>query len=244
MTFGKVEQPCEVVLQRIMSKVEQTDKGCWVWKGAKSSGKVPTMSNGTKLVGVRRWLYEHHRGPLEKYTQLFSTCSTPNCVNPEHLRIRVDISVEARFWLQVRGSESGCWEWHGGTTAGGYGHFRNADTGKTVYTHRWVYEQYVGPIPKGYDVCHICDNPVCVNPNHLFAATPKENMWDRDRKKRDKVSRGYPAPSRAKLTLEQVKELRDRYDKGESCSALAKQYGIHYNTAWSVVTNKHWKTAS
>lgn len=85
-----------------------------------------------------------------------------------------------RFIEKTRRVESGCIEEAGGLNGVGYGQFYRGkrevgDTGKT-YAHRWAYEHYVGPIPEGMHLDHLCRNRKCCNPDHLEPVTPRENI--------------------------------------------------------------------
>jgi hypothetical protein len=92
------------------------------------------------------------------------------------------ISPEVRFARHYTKMSSGCWEWTGCRLKTGYGKFNTGKTSegetKTVYAHRFSYELHFGPIPEGLIVCHRCDNPRCVNPDHLFVGSHVDNVRD------------------------------------------------------------------
>ena len=79
-----------------------------------------------------------------------------------------------RFWAKVRlGAGTSCWEWEAHRQPSGYGQF--SENQVVVYAHRWAYERFVGPIPEGMHLDHLCRNTRCVNPNHLEPVTQAEN---------------------------------------------------------------------
>lgn len=82
---------------------------------------------------------------------------------------------------------TGCWLWMGACNSFGHGHYHTYVDGKkrNMNAHRYSWTIHRGPIPEGMCVCHSCDVPQCVNPDHLFLGTDKDNMVDRDRKGRN-----------------------------------------------------------
>src|SRR5436190_23826490 len=114
--------------------------------------------------------------------------------------------IEVRLQEGIKKSETGCWEWQGATRTkiknmpyGGIKIFQ-----KTHLVHRVSYEHYIGPIPEGMQVLHKCDNPKCINPEHLFIGTNLDNVADKLKKGRQAVG-GKCATS--KLTSNDVIEI-------------------------------------
>ena len=135
-----------------------------------------------------------------------------------------------RFHKKYEISESGCWIWTAGTRPNGKGvlyprHW--TDDGKSIGAHRFSFELSRGAIPKGMYVCHKCDTPLCVNPDHLFIGTHHDNMRDMVTKRRSFTGRGKDKKGRAKLTNQQADQIR----KMEiSHSKLAAMFGVSQTT--------------
>ena len=97
-------------------------------------------------------------------------------------RCDASMSIEERLIAKVKITD-GCWIWQGKPNDAGYGHV--TINKKTFKAHRLAYETWVGPIPEHKPhVCHHCDVPACINPEHLFPGTPKDNMQDKMKKGR------------------------------------------------------------
>lgn len=96
-----------------------------------------------------------------------------------------NIDILDRFFRFVQKKPSGCWEWTGSKDKDGYGKFSlNGD----MRAHRASYVLFIGKLKNGLFVCHSCDNPSCVNPEHLWQGTPKDNITDMYKKKRHPFS--------------------------------------------------------
>ena len=149
------------------------------------------------------------------------------------------IPFAERFWshVQILGLDD-CWLWQAAVVKG-YGKFK-ADNRKMLASHRIAYELTYGPVPDGLLVCHECDTPLCCNPKHLFAGTPKDNTQDMIKKGRKPDVTGE-LHGMAKLSGAQVVEMRCLYADGiNSQEELATMYGIAVSTVWRIVSGKEW----
>jgi hypothetical protein len=129
-------------------------------------------------------------------------------------------------WLAKRivKSDHGCWLWQGALMPNGYG--RMSFRMHNDYSHRHFFRFFIGEIGNMH-VLHRCDVRRCVNPDHLFLGTHIDNMRDMNSKGR-RVACGFPGEHnpRAKLTDDQVDELRALFDSGASIRSLMARFGI------------------
>lgn len=129
-----------------------------------------------------------------------------------------------------------CHVWIGGKTRKGYGSIRVNN--KTHRAHRVSYEEHIGPIPEGQFVLHKCDNPSCVNPEHLFLGTNQDNINDKCLKGRQSCLKGS-RNGNAKLTEDDIKVIRSI--KGRSNSSIAREYGVTHVAIGDIVNRKRWQ---
>ena len=148
-----------------------------------------------------------------------------------------------RFWNKVEKTDS-CWLWTAALTHDGYGRFvvplKNG-AWQTRLSHRVVYESLVGPIG-GKLVLHRCDVRNCVNPDHLFLGTNKDNTTDMIAKGRGVFTgaRGEAAGN-AKLTEPQIREIRARWDAGERAKKLKKSFPmVRDEYFWQIGNRRRW----
>lgn len=143
--------------------------------------------------------------------------------------------MEARFWSQIDKSGD-CWLWTGKTNGSGYGVFAPG-TGKSELAHRFGHVLLKGPIPSGHRVLHGCDTPRCVL--HTFTGTQQDNIDDMRAKGRMPLGEKRAF---AKLTADDVREIRRTYATGEADSReLAQRYAVSPCTILKIIHRKKWK---
>lgn len=123
-------------------------------------------------------------------------------------------------------AQTGCWNWRKSKARG-----RVKVNGKAMLAARLAYQTFVGPLAEGLHVCHRCDNPACVNPQHLFLGTQAENMADMRQKRRN----GW---NNVKLTESDVEAIRASTD---SNGALARRYGVVRTTISNIRNGISWR---
>ena len=166
--------------------------------------------------GARRRNDRHHR-ERQRYCSI--TCANRGRHKP----------WRERFWSRVLKGPS-CWTWTGSVFDTGYGQFSR--NGRPENAARTSWEIANGQIPAGCSVLHHCDNRPCVRPSHLYLGTPADNA-------RDCVSRGRH--SHAKLTPDQVLEVRRRRRNGENGVALAREFGVSHASVYAIGLGRTWR---
>ena len=150
-----------------------------------------------------------------------------------------NMPIEQRFFQKVDKTNGECWIWTGARMGKGYGKIKFGN--RIIGAHRLSYLLHKGIIPEKIDVCHKCDNPICVNPTHLFLGTRKDNVQDMIGKNRE----GWGEKSGHNiLTLDQVIGIRKEYSSGKFTQRfIAKKYKVDYRIINDIVKRKTWKKA-
>lgn len=157
-----------------------------------------------------------------------------NCLN-----YRQDIVN--RFWSKVSIPSdyvNECWEWQAGKDKDNYGYF-HIRRGTKYRAHRFSYEYYFGAIPDKKLICHTCDNPSCVNPNHLFAGTNTDNLQDMSKKGRGTIGM---TNVNAAFTNQDIIDMIEGVSSNiyGSITELMNVYNVSRPTIHRIFNNETW----
>ena len=159
-------------------------------------------------------------------------------VQSSRKRLAVQQALDDRYQV----SPSGCWEWTGGKSHG-YGQTRIHELwgSSPVYAHRLSALIEYGPIPSNLRVCHHCDNPKCIRPDHLFLGTDADNLGDMKAKGRSAFGEKN---GMTKLSDRDIEAIRLLVSNGFTQREIAKRYGISEGHMSTIVKGKRRGTAA
>ena len=140
--------------------------------------------------------------------------------------------------LECRVTKGGCWEVVS-HCCNQWGYPMITRRGRRLQPHRLLWAEKNGPVPRGMFICHTCDNPRCINPDHLFLGSHQDNMADMRSKGRSADHSGEKN-NNAILDWPSVRQIRWRYEMGEPVSVLADDHNVAVRTVQHVVSGRTW----
>jgi len=217
-------------------------------KGMKAYERTPEIRQRMRLAKLGKKLSAEHKAKIS--LSLLGNQYRKGIPTPMEMRLHLQSTsrkqtLEERFWSNVKKTD-GCWLWKGSCFKNGYGKItirnRIEGTKREILVHRFAYELLVGPIPDGKLVCHTCDIHPCVRPDHLFPGTPLDNSKDCVQKGRQAHPDHHGILNHmAKLTEEQVRDIRRLSQDGISKAQLARDFGMSESGIIKIIKKRSWK---
>lgn len=213
----------------------------------KKFGRFTAIERVEKPEGSKQtssyWLFECECGEkrVRKGSEVARVGGSCGCLKSEvnskamkSMQLERHGTILDRFLNRFKKSHTGCWVWEAHSDKDGYGIL--PANGPAIRAHRFSFEHYVEPIKHGNVVCHTCDNPSCVNPDHLFQGSIKDNCRDMLLKSRDKMIGSRNNNSK-------LSELDIPLIRGSSLhkSAIAEQYGVSESTIKRIKNKTLWR---
>ncbi len=228
---GKIEVGIEKSLRSSLFLSNQTVK-----EFEMTTNNLPSNQKSIKICAakgcVARGIYSISYCP--KHYKRWKKYGNPNTTT---LKCGEGVSKEERFWSKVivTANAERCWEWQGSIVSGGYGgaSYKNKSIRAHVLAWYFTYRKF----PTKF-LLHSCDNPPCVNPNHLREGTHQQNMDDAV--KRNRFPKGE-ASYLAKLTNEKVIQIRELLKTKITQTAIALQFGIDQSTVSYIKSGRNWR---
>lgn len=243
-------------VDRFLSKIDITTNQCWIWKGSTNVKGTPIIAKGKNNISALKFSFEKYKEKIPNRSILKQTCKNSLCVNPEHLQITSSAeknsmsseilfnlteeelnSLKTRFWNKVSKSDN-CWKWKGAKSKSGYGNLAVSKKYITVGATRISYFLHFGAFNTSLLLCHKCDNPSCVNPEHLFLGTVQDNSTDMmkkgrsasgdkntSRKNPEKVCRGLKNGN-SKISIEVIEKVFQLKSKQLPNTEIGKMINI------------------
>ena len=154
-----------------------------------------------------------------------------------------DGRIQKSFWSKVEKTD-GCWNWLG-SHSNGYGMVRNKNfPTKLLRANRVAYVLTHFEVPDDLYVCHSCDNPLCVNPKHLWLGTNGDNTRDAKVKGRFKGINSGERNGMTNLTTADVKKIRERVACGAVQCKIAEEYSVSHQCISRIIAGKRWNNES
>lgn len=240
--------------QRYQEKLCPAPNGCIEW-----TASIDKYGNAkftyTDKEGKHRTTSGHKygwvlaNGPVPEGMKLKNTCGVLSCQNTAHWALQGDgkgLTLQERYEARfTRLGPDECWPWQEkGRDKDGYGLLAYREAGKAVTVrasrYGWDLAHPDDLLEPKDQVCHTCDNPPCQNPGHWFKGANADNMADMARKGRARGPGRADGHYRAKLSWEDVNEIRRRADRGTTHQVLADEFKMSRESISKIVRNERW----